>query len=74
MFEKGMTPSVTEMKKEKAVMIMGTALLSKKGTYGELISERDTILMQMLLYEKRGEISLTVPVPLEEATQKKIVK
>lgn len=76
MYEKGMTPSVTEMKKEKnkAVMVMGTALLSKQGAYRELINERDTILLQMLLYEKRGEISLTVHVPLGEESQKKILK
>lgn len=76
MYEKGMTPSVTELKKEKnkAVMVMGTSLLSKQGAYRELINERDTILLQMLLYEKRGEISLTVHVPLGEESQKKILK
>ncbi|GED68936.1 germination protein [Brevibacillus reuszeri] len=66
MYEKGMTPSITEIKKDKAVMIMGTALLSKAGLYRELIDARETILMQILLHEKQGEISLTLPLPEHE--------
>lgn len=75
MYEKGITPTLTEVKKEKAVMIMGTALLSKTGTYQTLIGVRENILMQMLIYEKRGEISLTTPVPLQDGDdQTEIVK
>ncbi|MGG1660617.1 Ger(x)C family spore germination protein [Brevibacillus sp. NRS-1366] len=74
MFEKGMTPSVTELKKDKAAMIVGTALLSKNGTYKTLIDAKESILLQMLLYEKRGEILLTIPVNLKEDSSQKIVK
>ncbi|GEC90148.1 Ger(x)C family spore germination protein [Brevibacillus brevis] len=74
MFEKGMTPHISELKKTKhAVRVMGTALLTKKGAYAGLIEPRDTILLQMLLHGKQGEISVTLPVKVP-SDQNPIVK
>ncbi|MFF0829052.1 Ger(x)C family spore germination protein [Brevibacillus sp. NPDC003359] len=74
MFEKGMTPTLTELKKEKrAVKVVGTAMLKENGTYGGLIEPRDTILLQTLLHEKQGEISVTIPIK-EPQDGKQIVK
>lgn len=65
MFEKGMTPHITELKKEKyAVRAMGTALLTNKGVYAGLVESWNTILLQMFLHGKQGEISITTPVKL----------
>lgn len=73
MFEKGMTPSLTELKMEKAVKIVGTALLDEKGTYATLLEQRHSIYLQMLLHGKQGEVSFTLPVPEKEG-EKGIVK
>lgn len=73
MFEKGMTATLTEMKKGKAVKIMGTALLDEKGTYTTLLEQRDNLYLQMLLHGKQGEISMSIPIPEKEGG-KKIVK
>jgi Ger(x)C family germination protein len=73
MFEKGMTATLTEMKKEKAVKIMGTALLDEKGRYATLLQQKENLFLQMLLHGKQGEISLTIPTPDQEGG-KKIVK
>jgi hypothetical protein len=72
-FEKGMTVSITEMKIEKAVKVMGTALLDEKGTYATLLEQRNNLYLQMLLHGKQGEISMTIPIP-EKESDKKIVK
>lgn len=74
MYEKGMTPSLTELKKEKrAVKVIGTALLKENGTYAGSIEPRDTILLQTLLHEKQGELSVTIPIK-ETDDQKQITK
>lgn len=74
MYEKGMTPSLTELKKEKrAVKVVGTALLKKNGTYVGSIEPRDTILLQTLIHEKQGELSITIPIK-EPNDQKQITK
>ncbi|MFS0553596.1 Ger(x)C family spore germination protein [Brevibacillus sp. 179-C9.3 HS] len=66
MFEKGMTPHITELKKEKhGVRIKGTALLTKKGVYAGSVDTHNTVLLQMMLHEKQGEISITIPVKLQ---------
>ncbi|NRR04246.1 Ger(x)C family spore germination protein [Brevibacillus sp. RS1.1] len=63
MFEKGMTPSLTGLKKEKrAVKVTGTTLLKENGTYAGSIEPRDSILLQTLLYGKQGELSVTIPI------------
>lgn len=61
--EKGVSPVITEMKKKgNVVKVMGTALINGKGTYATLVEPQDTILLQMLLHGKQGEISLSIPV------------
>ncbi|UED76033.1 Ger(x)C family spore germination protein [Brevibacillus sp. DP1.3A] len=74
MYEKGMTSTLTELKKEKkAVKVMGTALLKENGTYAGSIEPRDTILLQTLLHEKQGELSVTIPIK-EPNAHNQIVK
>lgn len=49
-------------KKGNVVKVMGTALINGKETYATLVEPQDTILLQMLLHGKQGEISLSIPV------------
>ncbi|MED1781783.1 Ger(x)C family spore germination protein [Brevibacillus fortis] len=73
MFEPGITPTITELRKEKrAVKVMGTAMLTENGVYAGLIEPRNTLLLQMMLHEKQGEISVTIPIQ-EQNDQKSIV-
>ncbi len=73
MYEKGMTPSITKLDKNKEVKVMGTALLTEKGTFATIISGDETPYLQMLLHGKIGEISLSMPYP-DGQQDKKIVK
>lgn len=73
MYEKGMTPSITKLDKEKETRVMGTALLKEQGTFATEITGSETTYMQMLLHGKMGEISLSMSYPDKEQN-KKIVK
>jgi Ger(x)C family germination protein len=74
MTDLGITPIITELKKKDSVVqVMGTALLNKKGKYAKLIQPPESILLQMLLYEKRGEIALSIPLS-EEREEDKVVE
>lgn len=73
MVEKGETAVLTEIKLDRAVKIMGTALLRHDGTYAGLLESRDTMLLQMFLHERAGETSMTIPLPIQD-DRKKIVK
>lgn len=74
LLDKGITPVLTELKKEgKIVKVAGTALLGENGTYSKLIEAPETILLQMLLHEKTGEISLSLPLP-DPLEKEKMIK
>ncbi|SCW31410.1 germination protein, Ger(x)C family [Paenibacillus tianmuensis] len=62
MYEKGMTPSISEVKMGKAVEVTGTAVLNERGEYAELLGLQESSLL--LLLQNRGkEINLSVEIP-----------
>ncbi|OXM83254.1 Ger(x)C family spore germination protein [Paenibacillus rigui] len=62
LFEKGITPAVTELKMEKSLEVAGTALLDEKGKYADTLLLQDSELLRMLQDQKKGQLSLTIPV------------
>jgi len=62
MYEPGMTPSISEVKKTKQIEVIGTALLDEKGKYKTSLLLEENVLLHMLLIGKKGDISLTIPV------------
>ncbi|MED4755333.1 Ger(x)C family spore germination protein [Brevibacillus choshinensis] len=73
MYEKGMTPSLTLMKKEKEMAIKGTALLDEKGKYATMVRLKENVLLELVQRGVRGEMSLTIPVH-EKEKKKGLVK
>lgn len=66
MMEKGVTPFISELKKEKELILTGTALLDKRAKYVSSFRLYETQLLQLMNYGKRGEISLTIPLELDK--------
>ncbi|CAN7739788.1 Ger(x)C family spore germination protein [Paenibacillus sp. LjRoot56] len=66
MYEKGITPYLTDLRKDTEVVAAGTMLLSKKGKYAYAISNTENQLLQMLQKEKNGPLSFTVKLPEEK--------
>lgn len=70
MFEKGMTPSVAELKKNGQLEITGSALLNEQGKYAASLGHQETILLQLLQNEKKSDTSLTIPLPVATANDR----
>lgn len=63
MFEKGTTPSISEIKKEKSIEVQGTALLNKRGKYVTLLSREENTLLQILQRKTGEDLSMSINVP-----------
>jgi Ger(x)C family germination protein len=66
MYEKGITPYLTDLRKDTEVVAAGTLFLSKKGKYAYTINNTENQLLQMLQKEKIGALSITVKLPEEK--------
>jgi Ger(x)C family germination protein len=66
LFEKGMTPYLTELKMEKSLEIAGTALLNSEGKYIDTLLLQDSALLHILQDRKQGQLSVTLPVQWEK--------
>ncbi|SDW12551.1 Ger(x)C family spore germination protein [Paenibacillus sp. CF384] len=63
-FEKGLTPYVSEIHKTpKEVVVTGTALLDKKGLYRDSLDLMENELLQILQEEKLADLTLTLILP-----------
>lgn len=72
--EKGITPILTEMKKDNQVVkVMGIALLSGKGTYVKLIEPPEATLLLLMLDGKQGDVAMSFLLP-EHQERGKIIK
>ncbi|MBN6188717.1 Ger(x)C family spore germination protein [Aneurinibacillus sp. BA2021] len=70
-YEKGMTPFVSEIRREKKeVRVTGTALLDKNGYYRTSLNLRESMLLDLLRSSKHGSYSLTIPVVFPDGTGK----
>lgn len=61
-YEKGMTPFISEVKKEKNLELSGLSLLDHKGKYAQFLNVPESTLLLMLQNKKRHEVTLTIPV------------
>lgn len=69
--EKGMTPSITAMKKNNKVKLTGSILLDQQGRYKLAISPYENKLLRILQHEKKGEFPFTVGIPLKSQDREK---
>ncbi|UVI28371.1 Ger(x)C family spore germination protein [Paenibacillus spongiae] len=61
--EKGVTPNLTELKKDGTIQVSGTALLDNSGKYKLKIKTDETKLMRLLQKEKGGVFTITIGLP-----------
>lgn len=68
MFEKGVTPSISEIQLDNAkqIRLVGTTLLNHKGKYMTSLSAEETILLQILNKNAKKPVSFTLPIPGQE--------
>jgi Ger(x)C family germination protein len=72
MKDKGMTPYLTEMKPEKnELVITGTVLLHKDGTYAASLNHQESSLLVLLQHDTKNNIPLTFHFPPEMFHTKK---
>ncbi|NOV02859.1 Ger(x)C family spore germination protein [Paenibacillus planticolens] len=64
-YEKGITPYVPQLRKDRDIVAMGTALLNKKGKFETLLSLPETQLLLLLQDEVKGSLSCTIQLPEE---------
>jgi Ger(x)C family germination protein len=64
LFDKGITPAISEIKKGKnAIIVTGSALLDDRGGYKMSLNRRESSLLLMLQKKEQTPISLTVRMP-----------
>lgn len=61
-YEKGITPFISEVKVEKNLELTGMSLLDDKGKYVQFLNVPEATLLLMLQNKKRREVTLTIPV------------
>ncbi|MEI4799821.1 Ger(x)C family spore germination protein [Bacillus sp. NPDC077411] len=69
--DKGMTASITEMKKKNKLWLTGTALLDEKGRYKFTLKSDENKLLRILQHETKGEFPFTIPIKLKSDNQDK---
>lgn len=61
-YEKGMTPFISEVKREKDLELSGISLLDNKGKYAQFLNVPEATILLMLQNKKRREVTMTIPV------------
>lgn len=69
--DKGMTASITAMKKTNRVWLTGSVLLDEQGKYKLTITPHENKLMRILQHEKKGEFPFTIAIPPQSHDQGK---
>ncbi|MED4726692.1 Ger(x)C family spore germination protein [Aneurinibacillus migulanus] len=63
-FDKGITPAISEIKKDKnGLVVTGSALLDNKGKYKMSVNRRESALLLMLQQEATNPVVFTVRMP-----------
>lgn len=62
MYEKGMTPAISEIKKDHIVKLSGVALLDEKGRYVDTLHAPEPSLLLVLRNEQKKEFTLSLPM------------
>jgi len=63
MTDKGMTPYMTELKKEKEIKLTGTALLDEQGKYVARLGPKENMFLRILQGYDKGEMAISVTIP-----------
>ncbi|KRE92363.1 hypothetical protein ASG89_33195 [Paenibacillus sp. Soil766] len=66
MYDKGITPYITNLRKDGDIDAIGTLLLDKKGKYAYPINNEENQFLQMLQNDRQGSLTLTVVIPEEK--------
>ncbi|MBE5107924.1 Ger(x)C family spore germination protein, partial [Bacillus thuringiensis] len=69
--DKGLTASITEMRKKNRIWVTGTDLLDEKGRYKLTLKPDENKLLRILQQRTTGEFSFTVPIKLKSGSQDK---
>ncbi|MDR4913685.1 Ger(x)C family spore germination protein [Bacillus pseudomycoides] len=69
--DKGITASITEMKKKNRIWVTGTALLDEKGRYKLALKSDENKLLRILQQETKGEFPFTIALKLKSDSQDK---
>lgn len=69
--EKGMTASITALKKNKNIKLTGTALLDEQNRYKLTITPKENLLLSILQNNIEGEFPFTIAVPLQTESKEK---
>ena len=62
MYEKGITPTISEIKKEKDLKLVGVSLLNEKGKYVDTLNIQESSLLLILKNEQKKELTFSFPV------------
>ncbi len=63
--DKGLTPSITELKKDGQLKVTGTSLLSKTGKYKLSLNAKESKLLRILQHETDGEFTFSIGLPIQ---------
>ncbi|EJR45121.1 Ger(X)C family germination protein [Bacillus cereus VD107] len=69
--EKGITASISALKKNKYIKLTGTALLDEKNRYKLTITPKENLLLSTLQNNIKGEYPFTIAVPLQSKSKEK---
>ncbi|MBW7474284.1 Ger(x)C family spore germination protein [Paenibacillus oenotherae] len=69
-FEKGITPSISQVKVKdhKRILVTGTTLLTRKGRYAASLGYQESILLNTLQKKAKSGVSLTYSIPGKSKT------
>jgi Ger(x)C family germination protein len=63
MYEKGITPAISDLEIDKKLDLRGTALLNEKGKYVDSLRTQENVLLMILQKQVKKEIPLTLKLP-----------
>ncbi|MDM5225036.1 Ger(x)C family spore germination protein [Cytobacillus sp. NJ13] len=63
MYEKGITPSISELKNGQEVELAGVSLLDQNGKYVDTLSMKESTLLIILKDKQTEELTLSIPLP-----------
>jgi Ger(x)C family germination protein len=63
MYEKGITPAISELEMDEKLKLRGTALLNEKGKYVVSLKIQENVLLMILQKQVKKEIPITLQLP-----------
>jgi Ger(x)C family germination protein len=63
MYEKGITPAISDLELDEKLELKGTALLNEKGKYVDTLRIQENVLLMILQKQVKKELRLTLQLP-----------